>query len=445
MIAGLLVVLGTLISWERLPAGTRDTLWAEDVRNFLSDAVKYGPLPALTHSYAGYLHTVPRVIAGLTMQLVPVSGWAVSMTLGACLVTGIVAGLVYVTSGTIIAWMPARIALAAITFLVPLAPREVLGNTANLHWYFLWLAPWLLLYRPATRAASWIVAVAALFAALTEIQMALFIPLMLWQHRDRRRVPIRALFLLGIALQVVATLIAPRGSSGASPIGPLSLGYGYLINCVMTILSPNPAVLGPLLVQFGPVVGLVLLLPFVGLLVYALRRGSSVQRILAAVLAAGSVALYVIAVEISPGTFYDYAAESSAGLAVPWLARYGVVPSMFLLALAPLAVTVWWRRRNDAVGHAADGAGEAQPVTLLRRLGRNRSRLVVLVALLAVMLVGFSPASTRRSNGPQWQPQVARQQAWCVGRSPLTRVTLAGAPSSGWKLAVTCAELAPLD
>ena len=35
--------------------------------------------------------------------------------------------------------------------LLPLLPNEVLGNEANLHWIFLWLAPWLLLANPRTR------------------------------------------------------------------------------------------------------------------------------------------------------------------------------------------------------------------------------------------------------------------------------------------------------
>jgi hypothetical protein len=364
------------------------------------------------------------------------------MALGACIVTGIVGGLVYISSGTIIRWIPARVVLALITFLIPLAPREVLGNTANLHWYFLWLAPWLLLYRPTSRAASWVIGIAAFFATVTEIQMALFIPLMLWQRGDSRRAPIRALYLLGVVLQVVATLIAPRGSSGAHAVDLASLGYGYLINCVMTIVSANPVVLGPLILGFGPFVGLLILVPFIGLAIYAIRRGSQLQKIMAATLVFGSVALYVVAVEISPGIFYDYAAMSKVQLAVPWLARYGVVPSMFLLALIPLAVVV--SRRGNAVD-----TRRASPVLLhaartgsiLERFTRDGFRFAVLLILLAVMVASFTPASTRRSNGPQWQPQVARQEARCVGLSPSAQVSLTGAPSAGWKLSVTCTQL----
>jgi hypothetical protein len=439
-IAVLFVVVGAVASWARLPTVAQNTLWAEDIRDFLGDAVKYGPLPSLVRPYAGYLHTVPRIIAGLTAQFVPVSGWANAMAFGACIVTGIVGGLVFISSGTTIRWMPARILVASITFLVPLAPHEVLGNTANLHWYFLWLAPWLLLYRPSSRAVAWIMAIAALFAALTEIQMVLFIPLMLWQRSDRRRLPIRALYLVGASLQIVTTLFAPRNSSTAHLVDPLSLGYGYLINCVMTIASPDPAVLGPMLLAFGPTVGILMLVPFAALALYVVLRGSKMQRILAATLFVGSFALYAIAVEISPGTFYEYASMSKLQLAVPWIARYGVVPSAFLLALVPLALVVW---RHHRLGALARSHSLPQPgaVPIAARLRLDRACLAVLCAVLLIMAASFVPASTRRADGPVWQPQVAQQEASCQNQSSSAQIVLHGAPLSRWNIYLTCAQL----
>lgn len=433
IVALVIFVAGALCAWSRLPSAAQGTLWAEDARIFLAQAVHRGSIPALFQSYAGYLHTVPRTIAGLTVLFVPIDGWAAAMAFGACLIAAGVAALVFLCSRDVISWLPARIVLASTTILIPLAPREVLGNTANIHWYFLWLAPWLLLYVPRTRAGSWLLAVVALFAALTEIQMAAFAPLLLWGWRDSQRWPVRAMYLLGLAAQVVVTVVLPRAPSNGTVIGPLSLGYGYLINSVMTIWSAKPQVLGQILTTGGPAAGIAMLIPFLAAAAYAIVAGNRIQRIMTATLVAASLVLYVVAVEVSPATFYDYAAMSQRQLADPWLARYGVVPSLCLLAVVPIAVTVAFARRR----------GNSR--TAESRRGRLRSAVpgVALALAIAIMLVQFTPSSTRRSGGPLWEPQVVALRERCEGLARHTPVTLAGAPGSAWKLTVQCSEFAP--
>jgi hypothetical protein len=421
-----LVIVGTLVCWIRLPASAQNTLWAEDARRFLNDAVHLGPLPALFTPYAGYLHTVPRTIAGVTVQFVPVDYWANAMALGACLVAAGVAALVYILSREIVPWLPARIALAAITLLDPLAPHEVLGNTANLHWYFLWLTPWLLLYRPRSRAGSWLLAVVALLAALTEIQMVLFLPLVLWRFRDGRRLPVRALYVVGVVAQLATTILWPRGLPVVPAIGLPSLAYGYLINAVMSIWLPTSADIGRVIVPMGPAAGVILMVPFLVAAIWGFRRGSGIQRTMIAMLLVGSMALYAIAVEVSPGAFYDYARMSSSQLGNPWLARYGVVPSMMLLALVPVALST----RSRAAAQ--------------RRFPPDRRSLRAAVPWVALALTGvlmlaqFVPSGTRRSGGPLWEPQVTAQREKCEARSPSTREPLAGAPASAWIVYVPC-------
>jgi hypothetical protein len=433
-----ILIVGTAAAWLRLPAAAQGTLWAEDARIFLNQAVHMGPFPALFNSYAGYLHTVPRMIAGLTVQFVPIELWANSMAAGSCLVAAGVAALVFVCSRDIVGWLPARLVLASITILVPLAPREVLGNTANLHWYFLWLTPWLLLYRPRSRSGAWMLGVAALLAALTEIQMAAFVPLLLWRFRDRVRWPVRALFLVGVAAQVVTTLLWPRGHSTADLIGPASLAYGYLINCVMTIWIPSALDIGKLLTGVGPIACIVFLLPFLAAAVWGFRYGGRLKRVVIGTLLLGSVVLYVTAIEISPGTFYDYASMTTQQLANPWLARYGVVPSMMLLALIPIAVTTRRPRRAVAALRAPIQPAVARSLRRVTRLALPWAASVVIVAL---MLAQFGPASTRRSGGPLFAPQVAAQMRACLTKPTSDVLPLAGAPASAWKVYVPCSLL----
>jgi hypothetical protein len=441
-VAVTILIVGSLGAWLRLPAAARDTLWAEDARDFLGDAVTDGPVAALFKPYAGYLHTVPRLIAGLTEQFAPIDAWAMVMAGASCVVVGGVAALVFICSRDTVPWVPARVILAGITVLVPLAPHEVLGNTANLHWYFLWLTPWILLYRPRSSVGAWLLGCAVLLAALTEIQMILFLPLLVWNWRDRRRLPVRALYLLGVAIQLVTTLMVPRGPSHGTPVGLLSLADGYLINAVMTIWFPDATDIGRLLDSFGPLIGVALLLPFLAAAAWGWWRGTAVTRLCIITLLVGSVLLYAIAVEVSPGTFYNYASPPLLERADPWLARYGVVPSMFLLALVPLAVSTTNRRRqhqSDAALPVSSSAAAIVPHTRPQLITSG----VVLCAVLAVMLVQFTPSSTRRDGGPLWQPQVAAARAACASEPPTHVVALDGAPASDWKVRLSCSRLDP--
>jgi hypothetical protein len=425
----LILAFGAGISWIRLSPTTRGTLWAEDVRNFIGNAVRSGPVTPLMHPYAGYLQLLPRLIADATVAAVPVSGWALSMAAGSCVVTAACAAVVFVCSREITNEVVIRLLLAGITLLDPLAPREVLGNTANLHWYFLWMTPWLLLYRPRSRVGGWVLGAVALLAALSEIQMVLFVPLLLWRWRDRPRMPIRGLYLAGVVAQLIATISVPRATSAGHLLGPGALAYGYLINGVMTIFDPNPKAVGFLITLGGPVIGLMLLMPFAVATGYVLVSGSAVQRILASALGAGSLVLYPLAVEISPGPFYDYPAMSRTQLADPWLARYGVVPSMFLIALIPLACAVWARQHRTT---SAAGRPSIQ-----------RSILVptVLLSLMILLVVHLVPAATRRSGGPVLATQVTAQEAACTGQPVDRPVTLVGDPGPGWKVELTCGYL----
>jgi hypothetical protein len=184
----LIAVVAALAAWQRIPAIARDTLWAEDGRIFVQGAMDRGPIASLFIPYAGYVHTVPRLIASAVVSFVPVTGWALGMTAGACLVAGILAATVFVATRGIIRWMPARLVLAALTVLAPLAPREVLGDATNLHSLFLWTLFWIVLAAPRTRTSTIGLAVVGLLGALTEVQSLLLLPLLLVVVvlRDRR-------------------------------------------------------------------------------------------------------------------------------------------------------------------------------------------------------------------------------------------------------------------
>jgi len=454
----MLAIAGTLASaalaWGRLTPITRDTLWAEDGKLFLAGAEQHGLLLTFT-PYSGYLQTIPRIIAAGVVGLLPVSAWALAMAAASCLVAGVVAVVVFFASRAVVPPVALRVVLAAVTVLLPLASREVLGNTANLHSVLMWGLFWLVLARPATRASAIAFSVFGLFAALSEIQAVFLVPLMViaWRRPSGRW--LIAGPALGIAAQLLTTVLAPRGSGQHVSVSPLSLAEGWIVNGVMPDLAPLNGV-GRLLAVGGILVGLVVLAGAAALAVVAWHHATRDQRI--AIAAAGmlSPVIYVLSVIIDPGTYYDYASMSSAQLEHVWLARYGVVPGMLLMGIvivSAAALGVGRRRSLDDRASAArpvrvPAAGPARASTSApaRASASLPARAVAALAVLAVIasLVAFYvPSSTRRSDGPAWSPQVAAATQTCELNPTLPAVELH--ETLGWLVPVQCDRLAADD
>ena len=164
----------SVLAWLRLDGRTRGVVWAEDGM-FLQDRLEAGPLISLVDPYGGYLHLVPRAIVEVA-ALVPLQDYAVAVTGLCCLTVGAVAGLVHACSRDVVESRAARVVLGLVTVLVPTAAAEVLGNTANLHWFLLWLTPWVLLCRPTSWRQGWALGAVLLAVTLTEIQAVYFAP-----------------------------------------------------------------------------------------------------------------------------------------------------------------------------------------------------------------------------------------------------------------------------
>ena len=428
LVSVLVGAASAIAAWLRIPPLARDTLWAEDGRAFLQGALNQGPFLSLFDPYAGYLHTIPRIISSLIVQFVQVPQYAYAMTAATCIVAGFAAGVVYVCSSAVVHQVPARVLLASITVLAPLEPREVLGNAANLHSIMFWMLLWMLLYRPKSRHGSLALGIIALLAALTEIQALFLLPILLLGWRDRARWPLRAGYLLGLAAQVVVTVLWPRGWSTNPAVGLPSILYGYLINSVTPLWLPQSSI-GPALVAGGPVLTVALALPLVAAGIFGYRRGTAVQRIAIAFLAAGSLLVYAASVLDNPNAFYDYAVFSRAELQSVWLARYGVVPSMMLLAMLVIAFSVRGRQHVRMT--------RLSPDTLVRHW-----RFAALSVVLLLMLAQFVPQGTRRSGGPAWQPQIDQVAEGCQigpdGRIAQVNETL------GWTVAIRCGMLEEL-
>lgn len=386
--------LATALTWLRLPAAGRDTLYAEDGSQFVNDWAHGGSWSVLVKSYAGYQHLVPRVATGLVTRLLPVEAWADAVIVAAAVVVGCTAGLVFVLSRSVVSSRTARLGLAAVPVLVPLAGVEVIDSLANVHWYLLYLTPWLLLARPRGRATAVGLSVVALVAALTEPQTVLFAPLALWVLlRDPRSRVIVAGWALGVAGQVITFVVAPRPRTEGSPPW-LSVVKGYLASTVLASGSGHGRVVGTAVATGGWWVGLVVLLVFWGLAALALVRASAPLRVAVIACVVGSVAAWVLPYVTNNASALYYDQVPGPPYVLP-LVRWGMTASMLLLALVPLAA----------------GSLRARNVRGCRLLG-----LVLVGGMVVVMSASFLMDNDGR-QGPSWRDGVSQARQQCGSAS----------------------------
>lgn len=145
-----------------------------------------------------------------------------------------------------------------------------------------------------------------------------------------------------------------------------------------------------------------------------------------AALLSGSLVVYATSVIENPNSFYDYATFTRSEMETVWLARYGVIPSMMLLAVGVVAVS-------------AGARGRAARVLDDRPMRGRMLRTLVLGGLVVLLLTQFVPQTTRRSAGPAWLPEVTAQGELCE-KLPDSRID-ALAETIGWKVRIDCGVL----
>ena len=423
VLAVVIGLVGGIVAWFRLDGATRDTLWAEDGQLFLVGNDAYGPVDSVFRSYAGYLHVVPRLLSDVAAPLGSLEGHAMTVAALSCLTVGAISSLVFVCTHGVIESTVIRILVASVTVLVPSGPIETTGNLANLHWYFMWLAPWLLLARPSRWGQAIGLGVVGLLAGLTEIQVALFLPLMIFRLRDRLIWPAAVGLAVGALAQIVTSVTQPRPSPTGSVPGVLDQVQGYLLNVVVPLYQPSFAGPRGLLSDHGWWVAVVLAVPFVAALVIlvvhavpiAARRLNDPRVMTVAAILLGALVPFGGALFLNRQPYLDFDAFALADLALRTPLRYGVVPSMFLLAAVLLCLDLVHVR-----------ASRWAPAVVWTGMA----------GVLALLLWHVGPQTSWRSDGPRWSASVeAAQQACREGNAPPpVRV----APSGSWGISLTC-------
>ncbi|QSB22715.1 hypothetical protein [Curtobacterium sp. 24E2] len=446
--AAVLVGLATTsLAWWRLGPVTRGTAWAEDGGVFLRERLALGPVDSLLHPYAGYLHLVPRLLVDAAWAL-PVEEYARALSAAACLVVGAVALTVFLLARDVVPQWPLRALLAAVPALLPLAPHEISGNVANLHWFLLFACPWLFAHRARSWWASGVVAVLTGFVVLTELQTVLFLPMLLlawFPLRDAsgvrawpRAVPVTLVALAGGAAQIV-TAVTDQRSRAPEATGFADVVAGWLLQPVAGIWSPDVGAVVRVVVTHGWGVVLVPVLLVAAALVAAVVVGSWRARWTVLVLAVASGGVWWAALVANAGEVQAWAHPTQGLAAVPPL-RYAAASGLLLLAAAVVAASVLLGPGRGATDGAGDGARPAHGGPRSGGPARSARALAgwCVVAVVVVATLGnVAPGPTRRSDGPVWATQVPAAIEACAG-DPTRSVAIRKVP---WSAQVPCARL----
>ncbi|MFT3798439.1 hypothetical protein [Microbacterium sp.] len=416
LLTALIGVAAAATAFFRLSPTARGTVWAEDGALFLFRAAHPEQLTAWIFTpYDGYTHALPQLIGVTIWALVPIAWIGIATTVAACAVTGAVAAGVFAFTSRWNLNLAGRLFLAATTVLVPDLTFEVLGNLANLHWFLLWLTPFVLL----TRARTWSGAVGLAFLMFvigtSEIQSFLFAPLLLWHLRDRRRWPIVGGVLAAGVIQALALLGGSRDRGSRPSIS--STIDGYFLQVPLTGLAGTGQGASGLVAHSGWPIAYAAAVPFIVCGVwFAWRSHRRAALVALIVIASGTLWVAGFAVNYADSWNYSHmdASQLAAGIAQ---LRYAVVPTMLLFALVGLAIGGDRPRRE--------------------RRGPSPQAVGVLVIAVCTLLASFTVSNGgARAQGPTWRDAVRTAAETCgTDGSAVVQVMIAPA---GWIVGLPC-------
>ncbi|GIH10485.1 hypothetical protein Rhe02_85520 [Rhizocola hellebori] len=376
----LVVLLGTAISLGRTTgAGPFQTIWEEDARDLLTDALNNPAIFNVFKPYVGYFQVLPRVMAQVATWF-PLSWAAAVMSIEAALVCSLLAFAVYVASGTHFRHPLARFLVSAPLLFSATAENwlaEIYNRPATVQFFLVYAIFWLLLWVPASRAGRITQVAIVAVSALSTFLVVPLIPLALvrlWVRRDRVSLVLAGLLTAGLALQMAGLLLGLTDRSFASPrYNPLWALENYAIWAVPhSMLGWNQAWALPTFARLGLGWAAVIVPVLV-----ALRKVTQPKWVLAIVAGAHSVGLACITVMAN-------------GMATQ---RY-LLPVQMLLFTALVALLI--------------------PKSGVTSLG-TKAPLILLACLVMVLgAINYRHYDTWRNKSPLWTQEVRKAFLSCA-------------------------------
>lgn len=437
LVAVVVLVVATAVSWARLDPVARATLWAEDGRDFVSDASTEGLGATLFRPFGGYLQLLPRLLAWVATRVTGPEHLAQVVTLLACATVGVVSALLWAYGRTLLGSDAAALLLAAVPPLIPTAPREALGTLNNLHSWLLLLAPVLFAAVPRRRWSAWAAAAIALVVLLSEPQAVVFVPLLLLGIRSPRRWPLVGAVLLGAVAAVVTAVVAPRpviDYGGDATVTLWDAVLGFVGVPVVTVWTSDLDGAGTVARAAGVAPFVVLAVVCLAVVVVAALRATGPQRALLAALVVGAGVVWSAALLVTPAARFAFSDGFAEHVAAFGPIRY-TTPTSGLLAMAlVVAAAALWTRRSAAGGEDA----RHRTRIVLRRSAAG----VLAVAVLVPLVLGFHPdVASGRDAGPTVPSQLEQARTACA-LPGATSVDLRQSPDrSPWTTTLSCADV----
>lgn len=488
--AGTAVVAGTALLRQAGEPAWR-TIWAEDGRVFLSQALSLPFARTLVTPHAGYVQLYARLIAGAA-ALFPLRDAALFLALTGAFSLGVLScGVFHMAKGHISSpWL--RSVLVASMVLLPVAGGELLDNAVNVPWWLFFACFWALLWQPRSSAGPVLAFSLCALAAASEPLTALLLPLAgarvlafgmraplegpgsTGQGRgvraprctsgQLRSYAAPAGLLGGLAFQLGTKLANGSGGGAPNTFAPLSAGALARSLATRVGLDLFAGVKGSdWLLDHHPGVAVA-----AGFVVIFLVAGAGalcpVARARAFALVAVTVALSCFLLEAWARGIANVLATHDVGMA----ARYQAVPLLLLVSSLMVSAGAWAELRarrpvsplaseaspqelpfpNDPALHLGP-LGRPRPAEA-RRAGRPSARKAPAPALTAALCAALLAPSwaidfrdpNGRSGGPTWAAGVESAAAKC--RALHVRSLAVPIDPTGWAAVVPCTDLAGL-
>ena len=445
------VVAGTVVSLLRTRGpGALNTIWAEDASNFLADAFNLGTFDAVTRSFNGYWHAIPRLLAE-GASLAPIDWAPAVLSAEAALVTSLIGLFVYIASGAFFRQVPLRLLAAVPVTVAPVAIGWVENNVATLQFPLMYALFWLLLFVPTTRWGRIAMAIVVPLIALTTALAVLLLPLAVLRaivRRDRWSWLVTVLLAAGSFVQLAAPYLGgtSRAGIGAVRLNPAWALFEYLTKGLpAAIFGDNwtyesmgigacPQFYVPHHAEHAAVVAASWAV-VVTIVVVALRRAARPAWALAVLAGGYSVLIY----------------SASTMLLGCSANRYFVAPALLLLtAMAALLRTD--RRPARAPDDGAPGDDDRGDGTPGDDDGQARSRpwlgapvgtvAVIFLTLVTIVIAANLRTDRGRSGNLPWRQQVQIGREECQ-RTGEEQVKVVIQPIFGGALELNCSVLVP--
>ena len=221
---GFLVVCAAVSLARTGGPGALNTIWIEDAKRALNDALNQPTLAALTTPMNGYYLAIPRVVAVIASALFPLKFVPGIMSAAAALQYAMYGLIAYTVSGSYFRSRWPRLLLAVPTCVIPLAYTQANNDLVTDQFWALYGAFWIFLWIPKSLAARVGTCVIMVAVTLTSILPMLLAPLVvarLIANRSKHTITLAACWAAGLALQWTVQLSGTSEQRTGSFTDPL--------------------------------------------------------------------------------------------------------------------------------------------------------------------------------------------------------------------------------